>query len=146
MSVDFLSTRDENGNIVITRLKTETSVKLVSIPQRSVELLQQEHLKHPDNPYMFPSPVTGRMYGPDCIGRLHKTLLRKAGIAENLPFHGLRHTFATLAIQQGVDVKTVSNILGHYSAGFTLDTYAHVTGDMRREAADRMGGFIAQAI
>lgn len=61
-------------------------------------------------------------------------------------FHELRHTFATLAIQQGVDVKTVSNILGHYSAGFTLDTYAHVTGDMRREAADRMGGFIAQAI
>ncbi|MCI8915502.1 MAG: site-specific integrase, partial [Oscillospiraceae bacterium] len=55
-------------------------------------------------------------------------------------------TFATLAIQQGVDVKTVSNILGHYSAGFTLDTYAHVTGDMRREAADRMGGFIAQTI
>ena len=45
-----------------------------------------------------------------------------------------------------MDVKTVSNILGHYSAGFTLDTYAHVTGDMRREAADRMGGFIAQAI
>ena len=61
-------------------------------------------------------------------------------------FHELRHTFATLAIQQGVDVKTVSNILGHYSAGFTLDTYAHVTGDMRREAADRMGGFIAQTI
>ena len=46
----------------------------------------------------------------------------------------------TICLPQGVDVKTVSNILGHYSAGFTLDTYAHVTGDMRREAADRMGG------
>ena len=61
-------------------------------------------------------------------------------------FHELRHTFATLAIQQGVDVKTVSSILGHYSAGFTLDTYTHVTGEMRKEAADRMGGFIAQTL
>ena len=86
------------------------------------------------------------MYSPDSMGRLHKTLLKKAGITENIPFHGLRHTFATLAIQQGVDVKTVSGILGHYSAGFTLDTYAHVTQEMRRDAADRMGEFIAQAV
>ena len=55
-------------------------------------------------------------------------------------------SLASLAIQQGVDVKTVSSILGHYSAGFTLDTYAHVTGEMHKEAADRMGSFIAQAI
>lgn len=62
ISVSKQATRDENGNIVITRPKTETSVRLVSIPQRAVELLQQEHLKHPDNPYMFPSTRTGEMY------------------------------------------------------------------------------------
>ena len=95
-------------------------------------------------PVMFPSPVTGRLYGPDCLGRLHKNLLKKAGITENIPFHGLRHTFATLAIQQGVDAKTVSSILGHYSAGFTLDTYTHITGEMQKEAAQRMGSFMAQ--
>jgi len=61
-------------------------------------------------------------------------------------FHELRHTFATLAIQQGVDAKTVSSILGHYSAGFTLDTYTHVTNEMQKEAAQRMGAFIAQAV
>ena len=54
------------------------------------------------------------------------------------------HTFATLAIQQGVDAKTVSSILGHYSAGFTLDTYTHVTGEMQKDAAQRMGSFMAQ--
>ena len=58
-------------------------------------------------------------------------------------FHELRHTFATLAIQQGVDAKTISSILGHYSAGFTLDTYTHVTNEMQKEAAQRMGAFIA---
>ena len=45
-----------------------------------------------------------------------------------------------------MDVKTVSSILGHYSAGFTLDTYTHVTGEMQKEAADRMGGYIAQTL
>ena len=104
----------------------------------------QENAKHPSNPIMFPSPVTGKLYGPDCLGRLHKNLLKKAGITENIPFHGLRHTFATLAIQQGVDAKTVSSILGHYSAGFTLDAYIHVTGEMQKEAAQRMVSFMAQ--
>ena len=56
----------------------------------------------------------------------------------------LRHTFATLAIQQGVDVKTVSSILGHYSAGFALDTYTHATRQMQDQAAETMGSFMAQ--
>lgn len=134
------------GEVRITQPKTANSVRTICLPKETVDLLVQEHAKHPENPYMFPSPVTGKMYGPDCVGRLHKTLLKKAGITENLRFHDLRHTFATLAIQQGVDVKTVSSILGHYSAGFTLDTYTHVTGEMQKEAADRMGGFIAQTL
>lgn len=87
----------------------------------------------------------GRAMRPDGVTRMFHTLIKNSGI-EKARFHDLRHTFATLAIQQGVDVKTVSNILGHYSAGFTLDTYAHVTGEMQKEAADRMGSFIAQAI
>ena len=46
----------------------------------------------------------------------------------------------------GVDAKTVSSILGHYSAGFTLDTYTHVTGEMQKDAAQRMGSFMAQTV
>ena len=76
----------------------------------------------------------------------HKALLKKAGIDGNIRFHDLRHTYATLAIQNGVDVKTVSSILGHYSAGFTLDAYTHVTGTMQKETADKVGGFIAKAV
>ena len=47
----------------------------------------------------------------------------------------LRHTFTTLALQNGVDIKTVSGMLGHFSAGFTLDTYAHVMTEAQKEAA-----------
>ncbi|MDE6590130.1 MAG: site-specific integrase, partial [Oscillospiraceae bacterium] len=132
------------GEVRVTQPKTANSIRTIILPKETVDLLVQEHAKHPDNPVMFPSPVTGKMYGPDCVGRLHKTLMRKAGLTENVTLHGLRHTYATLAIQNGVDVKTVSKILGHYSAGFTLDTYTHVTGEMQKEAADRMGGFMAQ--
>jgi len=49
-----------------------------------------------------------------------KTLLKRAEI-EEIRFHDLRHTFATLSLQNGVDYKTLSRNLGHYSAGFTLE-------------------------
>lgn len=86
-------------------------------------------------------PVTGGMRGPDCTGRIHQKLLKKIGLS-GIRFHDLRHTFATLALQNGVDVKTLSSILGHYSAGFTLDTYAHVTDQMRQDAANKMESFM----
>ena len=41
-----------------------------------------------------------------------------------------------------MDIKTLSNILGHFSAGFTLDTYAHVTTDMKQDAANKVGNFL----
>jgi integrase len=141
ISVSKQATRDENGNIVITRPKTETSVRLVSIPQKAVELLQQEHRKHPDNPYMFPSTRTGEMYYPDSIVTLHKQILKSAGLSY-INFHALRHTFATAALQNGVDVKTVSSMLGHYDAGFTLRTYTHATRQKQEQAAEKMGNFM----
>ena len=66
--------------------------------------------------------------------------------AARIRFHDLRHTFATMALQNGVDVKTVSSMLGHYSAGFTLDTYAHVTTDAQLKAAQTMGSILSRAV
>ena len=86
------------------------------------------------------------MYGPDCVARIHKKLLAKAGIEEHVRFHDLRHTFATLAIKTGVDPKTVANMLGHASAEFSLDTYTHVTKDMQQEAAKKIGSFMEQVV
>lgn len=61
-------------------------------------------------------------------------------------FHDLRHTFATLALQNGVDAKTVSSMLGHYDAGFTLRTYTHATRQMQDEAAEKMESFMEQVM
>ena len=57
-------------------------------------------------------------------------------------FHDFRHTFATIALQNGADIKTVSGILGHFSAGFTLDTYAHVTTSAQKEVAQTIGNIL----
>ena len=136
----LVSSRD--GELKITQPKTATSVRLISLPQETVELLKEEHSKHPLNIYMFPSPRTGGMYHPDSIVKLHEKILNDAGI-EHLRFHDLRHSFATYALQSGADVKTLSCILGHYSAGFTLNTYCHATRDMQADAARKIGGFMS---
>ena len=86
-----------------------------------------------------------KMYYPDSIVNLHKKILKDAGLP-HIRFHDLRHTFATLALQNGVDVKTVSSMLGHYDAGFTLRTYTHATRQKQDEAAQTMGNFMAQVM
>ena len=48
-----------------------------------------------------------------------------------------------MALQNGVDVKTLSGLLGHYSAGFTLDTYGHITPAMKQDAANKVGAFLS---
>ena len=143
ISVSKQYVRNPDGSLELTRPKTENSVRLVSIPQTAVNLLIQEHAKYPDNPYMFPSPLTGEMYHPDSVVSLHKKILKDAGL-EHLRFHDLRHTFATTALQNGVDVKTVSSMLGHFDAGFTLRTYTHATRQKQDEAAAAMGNFMEQ--
>ena len=145
ISVSKQYVKNPNGELTLSRPKTETSVRKVSIPQEAVDLLIAEHKKHPDNPYMFPSPVTGEMYYPDSVVNLHKKILKDAGLP-HIRFHDLRHTFATLALQNGVDVKTVSSMLGHYDAGFTLRTYTHATRQKQDEAAQTMGSFMAQVM
>lgn len=101
----------------------------------------KEMEKHKRSEYVFPSP-TGGPISPDSVRHMLHRVLKRAGLPE-LRFHDLRHTFATLALQNGVDIKTVSGMLGHYSAGFTLDTYAHVTTAAQKEAAQTMGNVLA---
>ena len=70
-----------------------------------------------------------------------KSILKKAGLPD-IRFHDLRHTFATHALTNGVDARTLSGILGHTNASFTLDTYTHVTDDMKKNASTIVGSFM----
>ena len=129
-----------DGKIVEAPLKTKNSYRTVTISPQAVEVLKAQKAKTNDQ-YVFPSPNGGPI-SPDSVNNMLKRVLERAGIPK-VRFHDLRHTFATLALQNGVDIKTVSGMLGHFSAGFTLDTYAHVTTAAQEEAAETMGNVLA---
>ena len=125
-----------DGKIVEAPLKTKNSYRTVTISPQAIEVLREQKRKTNDQ-YVFPSPNGGPI-SPDSVNNMLKRVLERAGIPK-VRFHDLRHTFATIALQNGVDIKTVSGMLGHFSAGFTLDTYAHVTTSAQKEAAQTMG-------
>ena len=143
ISVSKQAVRVKGGGVKVTTPKTATSIRVESIPQKAVELLVAEHEKHPDNPYLFPSPVTGDMYYPDAIAAIHTKILRTLGL-EHTRFHALRHTFASVALQNGVDIRTVSGMLGHADPGFTLRTYTHTMNSLQVQAAETMGAVMSQ--
>ena len=125
-----------DGEIVEAPLKTKNSYRAVTISQQAIEVLKIQK-RNTNDEYVFPSPNGGPI-SPDSVNNMLKRVLARAGIPK-VRFHDLRHTFATIALQSGVDIKTVSSMLGHFSAGFTLDTYAHVTTSAQKEAAETMG-------
>jgi integrase len=67
--------------------------------------------------------------------------LARAGLRPQR-FHDLRHTYATLLIEQGEELGVVSKILGHSDLGTTADVYAHLTMSMTQRAADRIDGVL----
>ena len=132
-----------DGKVQEAPLKTKNAYRNISIGADAISILREKKKQDGGrSEYVFPSPTGGPM-SPDSVLKMLHRVLERAGLPE-LRFHDLRHTFATLALQNGVDIKTVSGMLGHFSAGFTLDTYAHVTTAAQRQAADTMGDVLAK--
>ena len=129
------------GKLTIDLPKTPNSIRTIILPATTTERLLERKKDaltewifpnplHPENP-MTPSSAYNRM----------KVILKQEGLP-SIRFHDLRHTFSTHALASGVDAKTLSGILGHTNASFTLDTYTHVTGDMQKQAANIVGSFM----
>jgi len=132
---------DQIGNrteIVIQEPKTENSQRSMPIlPQIIQELLQWRKVQEGDamaagdtyaDSGMIVTNPSGCYIEPRTFSEYYHQMLTMAGL-RHFTFHALRHTFATRALEQGMDEKTLSTILGHYSVAFTLDTYAHVLND-----------------
>ena len=81
-----------NGELMVSQPKTPNSIRKLAIPQRAVELLVEEHAKHPHSPHLFVSPKTGTMFDPDSFRHTHEKILKAIG-AEHIRFHDLRHPY-----------------------------------------------------
>lgn len=93
-----------------------------------------------DSGLVFTDEV-GHNLSPLSVYKNFKKMAGTAGYPE-ARFHDLRHSFAVASLQNGDDIKTVQENLGHHTAAFTLDVYGHVTEKMRRDSANRMQQFI----
>ena len=133
------------GGYYVGDTKTGTGRRIIKLPSSTLQLLS-ERKKHSISQWIFPNPIRPEdPVMPNSGYHRMKKLLAEAGLP-NMRFHDLRHTFATHALTSGVDVKTLSGILGHTKTAFTLDTYTHVTGDMHRRASKIVGDFMEDFI
>ena len=131
----------KGGGVRVGETKTESGARTILLPPSTAEILKQRKKKSYSE-WIFHNPTVPELpMNPSSAYRHLKTLLKNAELPL-IRFHDLRHTFATHALNSGVDAKTLSGILGHTNASFTLDTYTHMTTDMHRKAAGVVGGFL----
>ena len=133
------------GGLSVGEPKTRQGSRVITLPPSTAQLLA-ERKRRSVSQWIFHDPLRPEQpVHPGSAYRRMKELLAQAGLP-SIRFHDLRHTFATHALASGVDAKTLSGILGHTKASFTLDTYTHVTGDMQRHAAEIVGDFMTEML
>ena len=138
------------GRWEVAEVKTKRSRRRIELPATVVGALLDLHDRQTVEmrdagdlwqPYAHGQPLFTDQYGripePTNINRALDKALEDAGLPHRR-VHDLRHTHATLLLEQGVPLVTVSRLLGHSGIAITADVYSHVTSVMRHEAADIM--------
>lgn len=90
--------------------------------------------------------VSGSTYGfvdPRMYQYRFQKYLKDCSV-KNIKFHSIRHTFATRCIEVGMDIKSLSEVLGHASVNITLNTYVHSSMDQKRSQMERLGAIGGQ--
>jgi integrase len=133
-------------------VKTVMSYRVISIAPTIITLLQSYKARqdieskkwgkaHKKLQMVF-AREDGYYIDPSTFRQQYKLVLKKAGL-KNCTVHALRHTFATRALEAGVPIKVVSNILGHAGLQITMDTYSHVLPQLQDDAMLRIAEYIS---
>lgn len=122
----------EPSKIIITPCKTQNSIRDIPLTKEIVDILNTMKI---DNDFYILSnskkPIEPRTYR-----KFYDKFMKKCGI-EPIKFHALRHTFASLNIENGTDVETIKDILGHSDVTTTLKIYTHTTKKAKEKAIDK---------
>lgn len=116
--------------------KTQTSQRIIPFPKQLISYLK--NIKRQNNSNYVVSSDSDKLLSVRAYQRSFELLLKKLNIPHK-GFHSLRHTFATRALECGMDVKTLSEILGHKNANVTLNRYVHSLMDHKRDMMNRLG-------
>ena len=129
--------KDENGiwQICVDTPKTKASDRVIPLPEYITNMLRQD-AETTQTPYVVENKKGERM-SIRSYQYIFEKLTERAGVRK-LNFHALRHTFATRAIECGIDIKTVADIMGHQHASITLNRYAHCMLDHKIEMMQKL--------
>ena len=128
-----------------TQARTEKGVEIISPKSKSAKReiplppFLLEKIKRLPRTGEFVISRIGRPFDIRTYRRHFKHILNKAGLPD-IKFHALRHTFATRALEVGMDYKTLSEILGHSTVSITLDLYAHSLNEHKKKQMNKLGG------
>ena len=119
--------------------KTKRSRRKVDVPPQMMKQFREWKLACPANDLdlVFPNETGGPMSSLNMYNRKFLPAIKKTKL--NIRFHDLRHTWISLLIDQGENIKYIQNQAGHASIKTTIDTYGHLMKDINKEAASRLG-------
>lgn len=121
--------------LMIGTPKSSRSHRVLPVPEFLLQRLRDRLGAKENTEYIFGTST--RAAEPRTLQRRFKRMMKKLGIV-GAHFHTLRHSFATRLLELGVDIKTVSTLLGHGSVKTTLDFYAHSLMEQQRAAIERL--------
>ena len=126
-----------HGEIIISEPKTKSSIRTAILPKALLKILS-EYRKNVESEWIFPSPLDdAKPRNPPAVRKRLQLILERAGCPK-VRFHDLRHTFSTMALENGMDIKSLSATLGHNSSETTIDIYSHITDTMQRQVAAKI--------
>ena len=130
--------KENKYQVVITTVKTKTGNRIVPCNEKALRALQDYQKSHHIHSDYVDCNDKGELLSQQTLPKILKAILKAADVPYR-SVHSFRHTFATNLIQAGVDVKVVSQLLGHSSVKITYDTYVHMGVDRAIEAVKRIG-------
>ncbi|ADL02854.1 tyrosine-type recombinase/integrase [Lacrimispora saccharolytica] len=122
--------------LYIGKPKSIHSVRKIPLPDFLLELARELKMERSDNNHFI---LTNSEYpmDPRKYQKLFQKLLTHASVKKR-KFHAIRHTFATRALELGIDIKTLSEILGHSNVSITLNIYAHSMYEQKKKAIGKL--------
>ena len=134
--------KDENGKYAkITDSTKSHRTRVIPFPKQLLPIFKE--LKALSKSGYVIENAKGEQMSVRSYQRSFELLIDKLGVS-NLSFHALRHTFATRALESGMDIKTLSEVLGHKSATVTLNRYAHSMMEHKHSVMDRFGTLLTK--
>lgn len=129
----------DKTKLIVSEPKTETSKRLVPIVKSLIPMLKKQRKltrKNNDFDLVFPSEAGGYI-DPGNYNRKFYKMVKRAGLPKANP-HSLRHSFATRALEAGVDLKTTQELLGHSSIDITANLYTHALMDHKKNEVKKL--------